>query len=281
MSSGPVAPVHDSTHAAHAVRSARPAHLATASVPPPVSATHVEAVGATEPPVALAHPDGIPRDAAGVPLPPPATDTGPDDELPQEGPTAEHEAVVDEEAAANDRALKFLHDANIAFNTPQTINRDETADVVLVLSRKESIAALKSAIGADVTGGREGAAIQTASRMEARLTGLGFDITPATGVVQAVGTQDRVMWTWQVRPKATGPQTLTLTLTAKLDKHGVADKTLQAFTRKIDVEVTPTQVVGDFVGRSWQWLWGAILVPLAAAGRSWYNARKRSKDNVA
>ena len=40
----------------------------------------------------------------------------------------------------------------------------------------------------------------------------GFDITPATGVVQAVGTQDRVMWTWQVRPKATGPQTLTLTV---------------------------------------------------------------------
>jgi hypothetical protein len=243
-----------------------------------MTAAQVEALAATGPQAAAAHSDGIPRDAAGVPLPPPATDTGPDD---PDAAIADDEAVVDEEAAANDRALKFLHDANIAFNTPQTINRDETADVVLVLSRKESIAALKSAIGADVTGGREGAAIQTASRMEAKLTGLGFDITPATGVVQAVGTQDRVMWTWQVRPKATGPQTLTLTLTAKLDKHGVADKTLQAFTRKIDVEVTPTQVVGDFVGRSWQWLWGAILVPLAAAGRGWYNARKRSKENVA
>jgi hypothetical protein len=215
----------------------------------------------------------------------PATDTGPD--APADGPdapadgtdaTVTGDAPVDEEAAANDRALKYLHDANIAFSTPQKINRDETADVVLVLSRKESINALKGAIGADVTGGREGAAIQTASRMEAKLSGLGFDITPATGVVQAVGTQDRVMWTWQVRPKATGPQTLTLTLTAKLDKHGVADKTLQAFTRRIEVEVTPTQVVGDFVGRSWQWLWGAILVPLAAAGRAWYSSRKRKEQ---
>lgn len=151
---------------------------------------------------------------------------------------------------------------------------------MLVLSRKESIEALKAAIGTDVIGGREGAAVQTASRMEAKLSGLGFDITPATGVVQSVGTRDRVVWTWQVRPKAPGPQTLTLTLTAKLDKHGVADKTLQAFTRKINVEVTPTQRVSDFVGHSWQWLWGAILVPLAAAARGWYTARKRKQETA-
>ena len=235
-------------------------HRALGSARPPLTATQTDAIAENAPPAAA---------------PPvfPATDTAPDD------PEPVGDAPIDEEAAANDRALKYLHQANIAFSTPQKINRDETADVVLVLSRKESIAALKGAIGADVNGGREGAVIQTASRMEAKLTGLGFDITPPTGVVQAVGTQDRVMWTWQVRPKATGPQTLTLTLTAKLDKHGVADKTLQAFTRKIDVEVTPTQVVGDFVGRSWQWLWGAILVPLAAAGRAWYSSRKR-KDQA-
>ncbi len=232
-------------------------HRAVGSARPTLSSTQADAVMAAAP-------------QAAAPPASPATDAGREDPQPVAG------APVDEEAAANDRALKYLHDANIAFSTPQKINRDETADVVLVLSRKESIAALKDAIGADVTGGREGAAIQTASRMEAKLSGLGFDITPATGIVQAVGTQDRVMWTWQVHPKATGPQTLTLTLTAKLDNHGVADKTLQAFTRRIDVEVTPTQVVGDFVGRSWQWLWGAILVPLAAAGRAWYTSRKRS-----
>jgi hypothetical protein len=218
-----------------------------------MTAAELEALAANEPRAGAAPPAF------------PATDTGPGGD----------EELVDEEALANDRALRFLHDANFAFNTPERINRDETVDVKLVLSRKESIEALKSAIGDGVAGGREGAAIQTASRMEAKLTGLGFDITPATGVVQAVGTRDTVIWTWQVRPKATGPQTLTLTLTAKLDKHGVADKTLQAFTRRIEVEVTPTQVVGDFVGRSWQWLWGAILVPLAAAGRAWYTARKR------
>jgi hypothetical protein len=280
-SSGPEAPAHGTTHVAHAVRSGRPAHLADADARPPVSAAQVESPPATAPQVALAHPDGIPRDANGVPLPPPATDTGPDDDLPQEGPAADDEAVVDEEAAAADHALKFFHDANVAFNTPDRMNRDDTADVVLVLSRKESIAALKAAIGPDIAGGREGKAIRTASRMEAKLTGLGFDIVPTTNAVQAVGSEDRVTWAWQVRPKAPGPQTLTLTLTAKLDKHGVADKTLPPFTKTIQVEVTPTQRVGDFVGRSWQWLWGAILVPLAAFGRNWYMARKRSKDNVA
>jgi hypothetical protein len=226
-----------------------------------MTAAELEALAADEP------------RAGAAPPPMPATDTGPE--------SGDDEVLVDEEAAANDRALRFLHAANIAFNTPERINRDETVDVKLVLSRKESIEVLKSAIGAEIAGGREGAAIQTASRMEAKLTGLGFDITPATGVVQAVGTRDTVIWTWQVRPKATGPQTLTLTLTAKLDKHGVADKTLQAFTRRIEVEVTPTQVVGDFVGRSWQWLWGAILVPLAAAGRAWYTARKRKAQPAA
>jgi|GEM_PF-5348820 len=232
-------------------------HRALRASRPPLSAAQGDAIAANE------------LQATPAPAVFPATDTGPDD------PADVGAEPVDEEAAANDRALKYLHDANIAFSTPQKINRDETADVVLVLSRKESIAALKGAIGAEVAGGREGASIKTASRMEAKLSGLGFDITPATGIVQAVGTQDRVIWTWQVRPKATGAQTLTLTLTAKLDKHGVADKTLQAFTRRIDVEVTPTQVVGDFVGRSWQWLWGAILVPLAAAARAWYTSRKR------
>jgi hypothetical protein len=256
------------------VHALRPARRAVQGTRPAIAASQVETLAAAEPRAAAAQVPPLPRDANGNPMFP-ATDTGPDD--PGEDLVAEG-APVDEEAEANDRALKFLHDANIAFNTPEKINRDETADVVLVLSRKESIAVLKSAIGADVTGGREGAAIQTASRMEAKLTGLGFDINPPTGVVQAVGSQDRVMWTWQVRPKATGPQTLTLTLTAKLDKHGVADKTLQAFTRRIEVEVTPTQRVGDFVGKSWQWLWGAILVPLAAGARGWYTSHKRSKD---
>jgi hypothetical protein len=252
---------------------ARHMHRAVQAARPPVSAAQVAEIAASPPPPVAAQP----------PLQSPATDTtGDDAPLPAaldagaEAPaTAGDDAIVDEEAAANDRALKYLHDANIAFNTPGRINRDETVDVELVLSRKESIEALKGAIGAEVSGAREGAAIRTASRMEAKLSGLGFEITPATGVVQAVGTEDRVIWTWQVHPKSTGPQTLTLTLTAKLDKHGVADKTLRAFTRKIDVEVTPTQVVGDFVGRSWQWLWGAILVPLAAAGRAWYTNRKR------
>jgi hypothetical protein len=263
---GPVAPLRAAT--------APPARRTRARTRPVAAANPVQPVVAHSLSADATPPERIPLDAAGQPLPPPATDTGPDD--PED--VADDEALVDEEAAAADRALKFLHDANIAFNTPERINRDQTADVVLVLSRKESIAALKAAIDADVTGGREGAAIKTASRMEAKLTGMGFDITPATGVVQAVGTQDRVMWTWQVRPKATGPQTLTLTLTAKLDKHGVADKTLRAFTRRIEVDVTPTQRVGEFAGKNWQWLWGAILVPLAAAGRGWYTSHKRSKD---
>jgi hypothetical protein len=256
-------------HTVAAHRPRRSVRATRAAVP--ISAAQVEALAAAEP-----------RAAVQPPMQFPATDTGPDDPSdasadPAEGPAeaAAEEPLVDEEAAAADRALKFFHDANVAFNTPERMNRDDTADVVLVLSRKESIEALKAAIGPAIAGGREGSKIRTASRMEAKLTGLGFDIVPTTNPVQAVGSEDRVTWAWQVHPKSPGPQTLTLTLTAKLDKHGVADKTLPPFTKTIEVVVTPTQRVGDFVGRSWQWLWGAILVPLAAGGRAWYAKRKR------
>lgn len=262
-----------------------PAGPATGDDKPPRRAYGTGTPPPPPPPPPMPQGEDPPVAGTAEPLELPATDTGPDDLRPgagaPDGDAAAEVPLVDEEAVANDRALRFLHKANIAFSTPREINRDETADVVLLLSRKESIEALKDAIEAEVTGGREGKQIQIASRVEARLTGLGFEITPAAGIVQAVGTEDRVMWNWQVRPKATGPQTLTLTLVAKLDRHGVADKTLKAYTRRIEVQVTPSQRVGDFASRNWQWLWGAILVPLAAAGRAWYTKRKKSEGTVA
>ena len=169
-----------------------------------------------------------------------------------------------------------MSSANIAFNSPQTLNLDDTAEIQLLLSLKKSVEELRREITSP--GPTEGAVVKVANRMQARLTGSDFQITAITPEEQAIGSNGTVQWKWEIKPLSVGRHNLHLTLTAIFNVDGATTRrSIRTFDRTIDVEVTRGQVVAGFIKNNWQWLWAAILLPVAG----WLWKRWASKKSAA
>jgi hypothetical protein len=84
----------------------------------------------------------------------------------------------------------------------------------------------------------------------------------------------RAEWNWEIHPKEQGQHRLHLTLTALLETDGRSTpRAIRTFSKNIEVNVTTTQQIGIFVKNNWQWLWAAILVPIA--GWLWKRRKKQ------
>jgi hypothetical protein len=170
-------------------------------------------------------------------------------------------AVAADPYAKVDAILAAMDTANIAFNSPGSINLQDTAQIQLLLSLQKSIDELSAALTA--AGAHEGASIKVANRMLAQLTGADFKITPITAEEQAIGATDTTEWKWEIKPTATGQHNLHLTLTAIISVDGATTrKSIKTFDKIIQVDVTTGQVVTEFLGKYWQWLWAVVLVPI-------------------
>lgn len=178
--------------------------------------------------------------------------------------------------ATVDQVLGSLEKANIAFNVPEKLNLKQTAQIELLLSMRESAETLRNAIEAE--GAREGATIKVSKRMEASLTGADFQITEITPKEQAVGSIETVNWKWDVKPTSLGQHPLHLTLTALVSIDGATTRrAIRTFDKTIKVNVTATQWAEDFVAKNWQWLWAAIVLPLA--GGVWKQWKPKGKSS--
>lgn len=174
-----------------------------------------------------------------------------------------------------DRILASLDWANMAFNSPQRINLNETAQIQLLLSFRKPMDELREAISA--AGEREGARVRISNRMEARLSGPNFQITAITTEEQAVGSIDTVEWKWEIKPTASGRHSVHLTLTALFSVDGAATRrAVRTFDKTIQVEVTTAQWASEFLGKNWQWLWAAIFLPIAG----WLWKRWKGKNGT-
>ncbi len=173
-----------------------------------------------------------------------------------------------------DQLLKQMEFGHIAFNTPSRINIDDTPQLQLLLSLAEPIERLKTAITAE--GEKLGFTVRVSERMEARLRGQAFAITPLTPEIQAVSKIERTEWKWQLKPQQAGRQSLHLTLSALLDIEGHnTPRIVKTFEKTILVEVTTTQKITRFLEANWKWLWTAILIPLVGWG--WKVRARRRK----
>jgi Divergent InlB B-repeat domain len=167
-----------------------------------------------------------------------------------------------------DRVIQRLPWANIAFNAPTTLTLGESVVVELLLSAEQPIGRLEKEITA--LGKRKGARIRASDRMEARLTGLGFEIEAVTPETQGVAGEGVTQWKWEVKPTETGAQRLHLTLSAIIQVRGNdSPRTVRTFEQTLVVDVTWRARLSKFVGDNWQWLWTAILIPIVgwALGR--------------
>tara|TARA_R110001583_G_scaffold178806_1_gene335042 strand:- start:160 stop:852 length:693 start_codon:yes stop_codon:yes gene_type:complete len=175
-----------------------------------------------------------------------------------------------------DNLLNEMEFAAIAFNAPTTINIDDSPQIQLILSLSETADMIKQSIIEE--GERIGATIKVSNRMEARLSGYMFQISAITPETQAVSKSQSTEWKWEIYPKEEGQHRLHLTLTALLEIDGHSTpRAIRTFSKIIEVNVTATQKFGMFFKKNWQWLWAAILIPVA--GWLW-KRRKRQLTNT-
>jgi hypothetical protein len=161
-----------------------------------------------------------------------------------------------------DTVLKRLQLGNIVFNAPVTLQRGRWNVIQLVLSYKDSIDKLTTLI--TDAGWKITAQVRVSDRMEATLHGAAFDIKAVMPSIQAVSKVDTTQWKWEIKPTESGLQRLYLTLYAILSVDGEpTPKSIHTYEKSIDVYVTWTQKLSDFGSNNWQWLWTALLIPLA------------------
>ena len=182
---------------------------------------------------------------------------------------------VEDRLGAIDRILEKLEFGNIAFNAPKTINLRDTAVIQLMLGLETPIDQLKQII--EAAGEKQGAQIRVSDRMEARLSGPNFAITTITPEIQAISRSNITEWKWEVKPTSDGRHYLHLTLSALLSVNGASTpRVVRTFDQVIEVEVVWYQRIESFFDKNWQWLWAAILVPIAG----WLWKRRNSSEST-
>jgi hypothetical protein len=170
-----------------------------------------------------------------------------------------------------DHLLSKLPLGNIIFNVPNKMVLAQSYEINLLLSATKSLEELRK----ELPGKIEGAEIRIAPKMEARLTGQDFAIIAVKPEVQGVSGQETTEWEWEVKPSSSGSHQLHLTINAILSVNGVeTSRSITTFDRKITIEVSFGRVVLNFITNNWQWLWTAILIPVAA----WVWKKKRKSQ---
>lgn len=160
-----------------------------------------------------------------------------------------------------DKIVKELEWGNIVFNAPTSMRFKEKETIELLLSHSVSIKELKTQLEKAL--GIESASVKISNRMEARLSGTGFQVEARFPEVQAVSSKGVIQWKWYVTPTEHGLQRLHLTLSAILTvSNRDAPFVIRTFDRTIDVEISLAQRASSFFSKNWKWLWAAILVPV-------------------
>jgi len=174
--------------------------------------------------------------------------------------TAMMELKVDLFTETN-KIIEKMKMANIAFNTPESMNIEKTAVIHLILGIQKSMATLKDMIMSK--GEKAGARIRVYSRMKASLTGQNFKIMAIIPEEQAISGYETTEWKWDIKPQKVGDQSLHLTLSAQINVEGEStSRTIRTFDRVIKIKVTAAQQIKTFFKNNWQWLWMVMFAPL-------------------
>jgi hypothetical protein len=167
-----------------------------------------------------------------------------------------------------DELLNALADANIAFNTPESMMQDETTEILLILSPKLTADEVKEMVEEELGESEQNievAEIKTSTWMEAKLVGSTrvFEIIEKSSALQAISFEDETRWEWAVTALEDGTHSLDLTLTAfiSFDETEIP-RTIKTYHRTIMVEVTATKKVIQFIQENIFWLISIVAIIL-------------------
>ena len=179
-----------------------------------------------------------------------------------------------------DEILGKMREGNIVFNVPPSMTLQEAKTVVLLLSPKQTMEELEGQLRErNVVGDVKRDRIKIADRMQAVLSGDGFQITPITADTLPVSAKEATQWSWDVRPQRPGTLHLHVVLNAMVDMGdgtGLRPYPLKTFDQTYVVEV-PQRGAAAFLGYGWPWLLAVLLVPAGGAAWLWYRRRKRPR----
>lgn len=176
-------------------------------------------------------------------------------------PTASPATRSAESVEHVDEIVSRLDYGTVGFYTPTELPWGETLVQEVVLSPKDTPEQLRTAMS-NPTAPAQFSRLQVASRMEAKLSGSGFDIEPLSEPLQAITSHRPTKWRFKLTPVKTGPQELHLSLLAHIDVDG-RDAPLVVETKDalIEVDITVPQRIAGMVQAHWKWLWAAVVVP--------------------
>jgi hypothetical protein len=170
-------------------------------------------------------------------------------------------------SADTDTLLKQAADnlpiGQVAINHPEQmkVSRADTVRVRISRSQAEALSQGLPTEGHET----EQSAIAVSTSMKVQLSGEPyFDITALDDTEQLITNKGYTEWSFTVTPLRSGKLPLHVRITAIVRAAGIEKmKDFPVKDEIIQVQVSPLATVGAFVSKNWQWLWSAILVPIA------------------
>lgn len=162
-----------------------------------------------------------------------------------------------------DRRFAELSPGEVVFTAPEKMRVADTSEVSLRIAAKNHAAGILEGLTEGVTSTAEQEHITPV--MEARLDGgAGVDVQALGKDAQSVAGGGFAEWRWNVTPKKSGSQRLTVSIIAHLtypDGHDVP-KTVRTLTRKVEVSANAGDSIRTFIASYWQWLMTTLIIPI-------------------
>lgn len=164
-----------------------------------------------------------------------------------------------------DREIKRLEWGEIALNAPAEMR---------VGGRETITARICRSVDPNLVKALEGSAqpqiqqIKVGEKMSATLEGPAFDkelVSPGRPD-QRIADGECGDWQWSVKPLERGEQELALNACVCISIPGALDEYVEykTLTKKIKVRVTAAHVVGGFIEKYWQWMFGTVVSAIIA-----------------
>lgn len=166
-------------------------------------------------------------------------------------------------------------EGTIAFNPPRTMQVGETRRVQARISPKvtedierQIVEKMKG------SGVPETRTIKITPVMSLKLSGEDFSVTAKSNERQPI-LPPFTTWEWDIEPKRAGVKDLTLTILTYIDVAGAEEAPSDTQDWTVDVDVTLGYRLQQLVSGNWQWLAGAVVIPLVTWGATSMVRRRR------
>jgi len=173
-----------------------------------------------------------------------------------------------------------LAPATAVFNSPTEMALAETKTIKLVISMSKSESQLVPQV--QEFGESKAASIKVGSLMQAILVSNdqdGLSVVANTTNPQDLFRTEDTYWEWHVTAKKPGKYKLSLTIEIESDINGVRlQRAVKTYEEDIVVDVSTWKTIKEFFTSNWQWLWTALVIPIAGyIWKRWKAKKKKAK----